>query len=298
MHEALGAHRATRRLLPAPPLQIVGRAWLRSTVLRDELARPDDVTVVIGIRNRVDHRLVNALRSIRSQTHPADLIRIVVVDYGSEPVSARRAEGVCDEHRADYVRVDGVGTWSRSRCLNVGLRRADTKLVMTSDADVVLSRRYLSDAVRVLRTSPTSIVCSAMLDLPEESVEILERSARVGDDLRLEAWRQSCRPRKGWDAHPSICLAYTAVYRAVGGLDEYYEGWGAEDDDMMRRFVYLGLRRTTVGAGSFYMHQWHAAAERGRDDATTRRNRSYLARSHSIVRNDGDWGDLSRGGRS
>jgi hypothetical protein len=58
----------------------------------------------------------------------------------------------------------------------------------------------------------------------------------------------------------------------------------------MRRFWYLGLRRKSVGAGSFYMHQWHAASERGRTEAIKRRNRSHFDNTHSILRNDADWG--------
>ncbi len=292
-HGALGAIRGVRRMLPAPLLQHLGRTWVQRSLLPRELSRTDDITVVIGVRDRADYRLVNALRSIRSQTYPADLVRIVLVDYGSAPVNAHLVRNLCDEHRADYERVDAAPVWSRSRCLNIGIRLADTKFVMTSDVDVVLSTRYLSDAVELLTTSPLSVVCSAMLDLPEESAEALERSARNGDDLQLETWKGWCRPRYDWQAHPSICIAYTALYQAVRGFDEYYEGWGYEDADLMRRLVYLGLVSETLSSGSFYMHQWHAAAERGRYGANakqTERNSAHFARSHSILRNDHGWG--------
>ena len=288
--------RTTRRILPSPLLQGVGRAWLRNAVLRHELSRPDDITVVIGVRNRADYRLVNALRTIRTQTHPGNLIRIVVVDYGSELRSARRAERMCDEHRAEYVRVNDVSVWSRSRCLNVGVRRADTKFLIPSDADVVLSPRYLSDAVRVLTTSPPSIVCSAMLDLPEESADILERAARMGEDVQFDTWKQWCRPRHNWTHHPSICMTYTVLYQAVRGYDEYYEAWGWEDGDLMKRFVYLGLRPTAPDAGCFYMHQWHAESERGRDGGNAeqvRRNKLHFRKTHSILRNDCNWGGVT-----
>ena len=296
IHEAVGSLRGVRRMLPSPPLQRLGRAWLQERVLPGQLSRPDDITIVIGSRDRVDYRLVNALRSIRSQTYPADLVRIVLVDYGSAPASARRAQSMCSEHKAEYVRVDDVSTWSRSRCLNVGIRRADTKFVITSDVDVVLSPRYLSDAVRLLTTSPLSVVCSAMLDLPEESAEVLESSAHMGESLQYDAWREWCRPRYDWELHPSISMAYTIMYQVVRGLDEYYEVWGYEDADLLRRFVYLGLEPKGLGSDSFYMHQWHQDAERGRygaHAACTERNRAHFAKTHSILRNGPDWGSAS-----
>jgi glycosyltransferase involved in cell wall biosynthesis len=289
-HEALSKFKTTRRLLPAPLLQVLGRAWLKAAVLRLELSRPDDISVVIGLRNRADYRLVNALKSIRMQTYPADLVRILVVDYGSEAESAQRAERICGEHRADYLRVDDVPVWSRSRCLNVGIRRAETKFVMTSDVDIVFSPRYLSDSVGVLTTSPLSVVCSAMLDLPEESAEILERGARIGEVLQPDAWKEWCCPRYDWKEHPSICMTYTALYQVIRGYDEHYESWGWEDDDLMQRFTYLGLRRKVLDAGSFYMHQWHANSERSTDAEQTRRNESYFKSNHSILRNDDGWG--------
>lgn len=290
LHDALGRRSVTRRHLPSPVLQHVGRAWLRRVVLRGERARPNDVTVVVGVRDRADYRLANALRSLRDQTHPAELIRILVVDFGSMPANARLVEAMCAEHHADYVRVDDVSVWSRSRCLNVGLRLADTKFVVTTDVDVLFSRRYLSDAIRALDASSPSVVCSAMLDLPETSAEVLERAARSGEELQLVTWRRRCRPRHGWESHPSICASYTALYHAVRGFDEYYEVWGAEDDDLMRRFTCLGLERKSPGPQSFYLHQWHPDADRGVGAEFTERNRAHLARSHSILRNDRRWG--------
>jgi hypothetical protein len=298
VHGGIGGIRGLRRMLPSPPLQRLGRRWLCTHVLPGQLARRDDVTVVIGVRDRADYRLANALRCLRDQAYPAELVRIVLVDYGSAAADESSARRMCAEHRAEYVRVDDVSVWSRSRSLNVGIRLANTKFLLTSDVDILLSRDYLSDAVRLLTRSPLSIVGSAMLDLPEESSDILASSAQVGGGLELDAWRSWCRPRYGWESHPSICIAHTVVYQAIGGLDEYYEGWGYEDADLIRRFVYLGLEPLRQDSSSFYLHQWHSDAERGRRGAPewrTERNRAHFRRTHSILRNRNTWG---RGARS
>ncbi len=291
---ALGRRRITKRIF-RPFLRIAGRAWLRHAVLRHELSRTDTITVLIGARNRANYRLENALRSIRTQTYPADLVHIVVVDYGSEPVDASRAASMCTRHGAEYVRVDGVQVWSRSRCLNVGIRRVNTKFLLVSDADIVFPPNYLSGCVEVLTASPTSVVGSAMLDLPEESARILEQDGRTGRDLQFDSWKRRCRPRHDQAYHASICATYTAFFHAVRGYDEYYEAWGGEDDDLHRRFLYLGLTPKPLGPESSYMHQWHAESERGRDGENTervRRNQLYLTKVHSILRNDSSWGIL------
>jgi len=291
----LGRSRHARRFLRTLRwrLRWLKCAWLRRAVLRHELVRPDDVTVLIGIRNRADHRIANALRSIREQKYPAHLIQIAVIDYGSEPTSAQLTKDVCQRHGAEYVRIDDAPIWSRSRCLNVGIRRATTKFLMTSDADVVLSPRYLSGALHVLTTSHLSVICSPMLDLPEDSTATFRRMAETGEDLQAETWKQSCSPRLGWDFHPSVAVSYTAFFQLIRGYDEYYELWGSEDDDLLRRLQYLGLQVQTLDAESFYLHQWHPKFEGvpgGKHAKQIQQNRLHLEISHSILRNDRSWG--------
>ena len=95
----------------------------------------------------------------------------------------------------------------------------------------------------------------------------------------------------GVDEHTSICVGYTALFKAIRGFDEYYEEWGGEDDDLMRRFEYLGAHAQTPPVRSFYLHQWHADS-RGRESSAEQRqlNREHLRTTHSILRNDRNWG--------
>ena len=288
-----GAARVLKPVSRAPGVRSLGRTWLRRAVLRDELSRPNDVTVVIGVRNRSDYRIVNTLRSLRAQTHPAELVRVVVVDYGSEPAHAELTARVCRQFDAEYVGIDEAPVWSRARCLNIGIRRARTKFLMTADVDTMFSARYVADAIRALTESPLSVVCSVMLDLPEDSVEVVKEAARAGGALPLERWRAWCSPRLEDQLHPSIAVTYTALFQLIRGFDEYYEVWGLEDADLMQRFQYLGLRPQAVHSGSFYLHQWHPKFEsipEGGQAPEIQRNLAYFTKNHSILRNDRAWG--------
>jgi hypothetical protein len=287
-----GAARLLKLVFRVRWIRALGRTWLRS-VVRDELSRPSDVTVVLGVRNRADYRIVNTLRSIRAQTYPAGLVRVVVVDYGSERSSAELTADVCRQFDAEYVGIDGAPVWSRARCLNVGIRRARTKFLMTADVDTMFSPRYLAAAIRALEVSPLSVICSVMLDLPEESVVAVRDAARSGGELPLERWREWCSPRLEGQLHPSIAVTYTALFQLIRGFDEYYEVWGLEDSDLMQRLQYLGLRPRGLDPGSFYLHQWHpkfeSIAEGGRAPEIER-NLAYFRKNHSILRNDRNWG--------
>lgn len=292
LHGAAG-DRVGRRLLAGLGVRRLSRAWLRRRVLPDAFEGPDDVTVLLGVRDRADHRIVNALASLAAQRCPGGTVRTLVVDWGSGEDAARFVEEACREHGADYLRVAGPDTWSRSRCLNVGIRRAETKYLLTADADLVFSPDYVADAVDLLRREPLSVVCAPMHDLPEESTEAAKRTARQGEPFPIDAWRDRATRRLDWDRHPSIGLAHTAFYQLIRGYDEFYEGWGWEDLDLFDRLVRLGLEARTLETDSLYLHQWHEKHEhlpRGADSDVIERNEARYRATRSIVRNGPWWG--------
>lgn len=288
LHGALGGSRAGRAVLRRIGLRRIARRGLQR-VVAEEHERPGDVTVLIGIRDRTDYRLANALRSIRAQVVPGGRTRAMVVDYGSVPEHAVHTRALCEDFDATYVRVPRTPVWSRARCLNEGIRRVRTPLLMTSDADILLSPGYLAEAVRTLRRTPLSVVCSPMLDLPEATTSELRRTADESGPLPLARWRPRTTRRLEWDYHPSITVGYTIFYRLVRGYDEFYERWGDEDIDLLERLETLGLDPVLPGADVFYLHQWHPKhenlAEAERDEAIAR-NLAYRLSHHSIVRND------------
>lgn len=301
IYSVLGILPATRRLVPSGILTRAARLWLGRAVVQNEIGRPDDVTVLIGVRDRADYRLRNALVSVRAQVYSPHRVRACVVDYGSDTECARRIEVLCQDHDAEYVRVDDAKRWNRSHCLNIGIRRTETKFVMTSDVDVLISPRYVADAVRLLRSMPLSVVCSAMRDLPEECAEVLERCAELGEPLPFEQLVPKSTPRHGWRMHPSLGISYTAYYKLIRGYDEFYELYGVEDQDLARRFNYVGIDLVPLDTDSYYLHQWHPRFEGVSTDADLKRallrNRDYGIRTHGILRNSDGWGTPS-GARS
>ena len=122
--------------------------------------------------------------------------------------------------------------------------------------------------------------------------------ARDEAPLDVQSWREQCTPRLNRDLHSSIAITYTAYFRLICGYDEYYEGWGREDADLMRRFRALGLQRRALPSSSFYLHQWHPKFEGLTDEEQARsieRNAAHYRAQRSIVRNGRDWG-LGRAG--
>jgi GT2 family glycosyltransferase len=85
-------------------------------------------------------------------------------------------------------------------------------------------------------------------------------------------------------------VAYRRWFHRVGGFDEFYRVWGAEDNDLVLRAEWDGVGAEWI-SGAVVYHQWHR-----RDWPTPEQteqvaiNREYLAaRARAggpIVRND------------
>ncbi len=267
------------------------RLWMRTALRFDRRSDPQDVTVVIGVRNRSDYRLRNALASLRAQDYPQHLVHITLVDYGSEEEVVPEMRALCAEFAARYRRVDASGPWNRAHCINIGIREATSTYVLSSDVDIVFSRSYLSEAIKELRRNPLQVIYSQSLDLPESTATAYARIAPSD----IPVLRDVATPRFA-DPSAGINVTRTWFYRKIQGYDEAFEGYGGEDDDLRRRFEYLGLRAGSISPRAFYLHQWHPKHEGIESHELAghlKRNAQHRKRHDTIRRNHGGWG-LSR----
>lgn len=267
---------------------------LASLSSRELKAGGMSVSVVLGVRNRVGHRLVNCLASLVNQTHPREQCEILVVDYGSERTYAAELSQVCADFGATHIQAMVTGPWNRAHCLNIGIRQARFTFVLTGDVDVIFAPDYLSTAVQVLVDDPLSAVYSQCLDLPEDADGFLVSSARDDSNVNFEELLSVARARSSGTMNQGIVMTYRAYFEEVRGYDEYYEVWGSEDNDLGRRFAYLGLTHRSIAAESYYLHQWHSKFEGvgSHIEAARQRNEAYFSSNHSIYRNREGWGLL------
>lgn len=293
-HRVISLMRRARAAGPAGLTQHllapVRRVFLRACVSGKGL---DDVTVIIALRNRLDHRLRNTLMSLRGQTYRASLITILVVDYGSDlPGAIDQLSSTCRDYNAIYIRVEGSQHWCKSHCLNIGIRRATSKYVLISDVDIMFTQDYIADAVALVRVDTVGVVYSVCRDLQEtDALTVLSDHAPLGpqlDELAARTMRRFAEPSYG------ICLTRRLYFNVLHGYDEAYVGWGAEDADIAKRFRYLGLSEMILTGSSYYLHQWHPKWEGIRAlphlKSLIIANANYLNKTHSIVRNRGQWG--------
>lgn len=268
------------------------RALPRERVLQERLA------VLYASLNRAGPRLDNCLRSMRAQSLPAASVDLTLVDQGSQPAIEEELRAICARHRARLVLLrDPEPVWHKTWCLNVGLRLAPAtaRWVLNSDVDMIYAPNFAETVLRAHLAFGPSHVFADWRDLPETAVT--ETTDVVRDWPRL-AGQGEFRGVPGVGAFQSWPRGWL---ERVGAFDERYRGWGAEDDDILRRSKRAGLRQVRVDRFTALSHQWHPtqsasaddAGERQRYEAQRERNYALLASDETIDRNPDGWGALT-----
>jgi predicted glycosyltransferase involved in capsule biosynthesis len=202
----------------------------------------DDVSVLIAWRNIGIDRLKNCLRSLRNQDYNQDLIRIILIDYGSKQKNSEIVKRLCYDYNVDYIRVDEFGVWNKSRALNIGIKNSNAKYILISDIDIVFEKNYINECINEMKKDFFQVLYSKMFDSYPQT---LKNNEDIVMDYKMI--RKRCKDRalgKKEDYFKfgsSICFTLNYFFKVIGGYDEFYECWGSEDADIIKRFELMGL---------------------------------------------------------
>lgn len=161
-----------------------------------------------------------------------------------------------------------------ARARNIGAKAAapESEILVFTDADMALRHDILTRTAYALEQKPERVVTALALKLDKQGRRIGIEPRGFGGFLAVSRER----------------------FFAIGGYDEKYVGWGAEDNDMVDRLVWSGLDHynLSVEEGVAVVHAWHPQAVRT-DDHRERvvANRWHYAHTETIVRNERrEWG--------
>lgn len=214
-----------------------------------------DVGVCTIIRGRLNH-LANQLQGLAHQQRPADRIAVAWMG-GPDPASVIDASGL----QVEVTRVhDDRTPLPLSRARNEAREAVgDVGTLIFLDVDVIPSRSLVADYVERLARDP-AVWSGHVGYLPDGATD----GGWDEDSLRRLAEAHPARPRPegdqdlpGPELFWSLSFALpSAAYDALGGFDENFVGYGAEDTDFALRASRhgLGLRRTGAAEG---WHQHH-----------------------------------------
>ncbi len=283
-----------------PPARVWGNDWPSLPVPPEDWAPRRSATVVVPYY-QAPEALALTLAALEGQTYPRDLFEVVVVDDGSDPPLAPVADSpltVRVVHQPDR----GFGL---ARARNTGARAAAGEILAFLDCDMMPEAAWLAAHARWHHAA--SDVLSIGFRAHVESVDLRPAAvrSRSGSLADLFAGRPVERPE--WiDFHMARTADLTywsddmfrvvtggnfgisrRFYDLVGGFDETFTQWGAED-------IEFGFRAFTLGAvlvpvrDAFCWHQGPGAAPSPAEQSSLDLQRAKTAHliAHSGFRRD------------
>lgn len=203
------------------------------------------ITVVIPTYNEsevIEHRIKN-LKDINF--NPAD-IYIIVVDDGSTDDTVRLAESAFKNYGlAGEVIVKDKRTGTNSS-VNIGVAKAKTEIIVTTDADVTFERNALQYAIgRLLSDEKIGAVCGELEPIMEQ------KTIATGSE---KAYRSVYGKMCTWESniHSTYCFNGPLIVLRKKAFSPIPETHGASDAGMALRIVRNGYRCIYEPNAKFY----------------------------------------------
>ena len=236
-----------------PPARVRGNDWKALAVDDLESFTPTHfASVVIPYYERPEE-LQLTLAGLERQTYPRELFEVVVVDDGSDPPLATPETSL--DLRVEYQEDLGFGL---ARARNTGARASAGDIVLFLDCDMIPEDGWLAAHARWHHTASDALTMGFRFHVEVDGIDAAAVRGRSGTLGELFEGREATRPE--WiEIHLARMNELTSddddlfrvitggnfgisrsFFEVVGGFDETFTQWGAEDREFAYRAYTLG----------------------------------------------------------
>ena len=213
------------------------------------------ITVIYPYRNRELSRIKNSLDSLAGQSNKD--FSVLFVDYGSDfEISASIKELLQHYKFVKYIySFHNNQPWSRSKAINIGLRIAETEYVFIADIDIIFHKKFIHTLAE-LKTKNQNVYFQVGY-LNEDESKLLKEF----DSYTITS--------KSIPEGQGLSLFKLNALLTIGGFDEFFHFWGAEDEDVHSRLQNAGFSSKFYNGEILLLHQWHKVFENLEKDKLT-----------------------------
>ena len=242
------------------------------------------ISIILGYRNRDKNRVKRCLEFISKQTYKN--FEVIFVDYGSDEEYQSQIKPLVESFDfCHYVYNNTIGMpWNRSHSLNTGIRFSTGEYLLFGDVDILYPDNFLETLIT--ETKENTHIYNSMYLLPEAFSEWEMLKNQPID------FYNTGKTAKG----PAFYIKKEYMEK-IGGFDEFYCFWGAEDRDLCTRLSRLGLKEKWLTNKTPMYHQWHPIASNTKENFFPEKwwddmNIYYALNTESIERNETEWGKV------
>ncbi|MFK4259166.1 glycosyltransferase [Agrobacterium tumefaciens] len=176
-----------------------------------------------------------------------------------------------------YIHIPCDRAFHKTLALNKALHASCGKFVVPYDIDLVPSESTLDRLANIVQLTDRILFAGYRLMSPLRSVRTIDQVAGSDTSVGSENAQSALYKHLTSGERFGIAPAFERQrLLAVGGWDENYVGWGAEDQDIIERYLSDG-RTLVLSPDLIYYHLHHDRDPLWSEDAYVTRNRSYYA---------------------
>lgn len=234
------------------------------------------LSLITAYRDRAKH-MANQLAWWESYGYKQDLEWIVIeISACPSPDLSQQLQ----QHQVRYFHLPCDGPFHKTSALNLGLQHAQGQLLAAFDVDLIPVGDTLKRHCWLAERSPHFLVTGYRLMASAETIELTQletvlAQASTGPEDRETALRKHLLHGERFGVLP---LFRRDRLLAIGGWDETFVGWGAEDQDLIER--YLTPEQALCRCPDLlYLHLHHEPAAGWNSAELTKQNRAHYYQS-------------------
>jgi hypothetical protein len=240
------------------------------------------LSLVTVYRRREQHLAIQLAWWQRSRSTLAGCEWIVIeADAAPSPGLAAHLESA----GCQYTFLPNPGILHKTRALNLGLQRAHGDFLAPLDVDLIPWENTLPIHLELASMAPQVLMTGYRLMLPQSTTDLnalsaATQQAAIAPEDHPTALRKHLLQGERFGVMPFFRCDRL---RAIQGWDEAFIGWGAEDQDLMER--YLGEQGYLVRSPQLvYLHLHHDPEPQWREAEIIEANRHkyYQKRAANI----------------
>jgi hypothetical protein len=175
-----------------------------------------------------------------------------------------------------YVHLRCAGVFHKTKALNLGLALARGEFVAPFDVDLIPVGDTLAHHLQMAALSPHLLMTGYRVMSNSETVDVdniqavLEQTFIAPEDMPTAVWKHLIR-RERFGVVP---LFKRERLIEINGWDEAFVGWGAEDQDIMERYLqdgYFLCRSPEI----VYLHLFHEPNKQWAEAELVEENRNH-----------------------
>jgi len=285
-----------RKLIP--PIFGLGNDWSLfeyEVQQRFESSSPESyvlpVSIVIPVYNRRD-KLAKTIAALTHQTYPLHLFEIIIADDGSSDHPDELIKKFSKFFQLKYIRQEDKG-YRLSEIRNKGVQASTHQQIIILDCDMLPLPTLVESYMKYAHISPKAVLIggrryvntdmityvdilkdiNAAISLPSlrtDTGKVPTKDQSPSEDWRYKIYRSTNNLKNSKYPFRAFCggnvCFHKSLIQTVGGFDEDFAAWGAEDTEFGYRVYNHGYWLIPIeGAGALHQEPPLGSNETDRD---------------------------------